>query len=71
MPSFIGGFFVDNNSGSINNGDFNNVSPKSASKIYQGQGSGSVGDLSPVVNGFNATNTFDADVVDQNRMLEV
>lgn len=69
MPSFIGGLFIENNTGSINTGDFNNVSPKFAEKSYHGQGSSIVGDLSPVFNGINATNTLDADLLDQDQVL--
>lgn len=68
MPSFIGGLFIENNSGSINTGDFNNVSPKTAEKLYQGQGAGSIGDFSPMFNGVSATNTIDADLLDQDAL---
>jgi spore germination protein PF len=69
MPSFIGAFIIQTSEGSINTGDFNNISPKTATKVFSGQGCDNVGDVSAVFNGFNATNTLDADVLDQDQIL--
>ncbi|MBG0970660.1 spore germination protein [Bacillus sp. SRB3LM] len=68
MPSVVGNLLVQNSNGSFNLGDFYNVSPKKNAKNYNGSGSANVGFIINTCNGISATNTFDADVADQNQM---
>ncbi|WP_088042485.1 spore germination protein [Bacillus sp. EAC] len=66
MPTFLGAIVIQNNEGSINTGDLNNISPKTATKSYFGSGSGNTGFIPTTVSGASATNTLDADLADQN-----
>jgi spore germination protein PF len=67
MPSIVcGPFKINSNSGVINFGDSQNISPKSTSKAVSGSGGGNTGDFIITNNGFNMNNTFDPDVKDQN-----
>lgn len=66
MPTFLGAIVIQTNAGNINTGDLNNISPKSATKAYNGSGSGNTGFIPATFNGASATNTIDADIADQN-----
>lgn len=66
MPTFLGAIVISRNEGNINTGDLNNISPKSATKLYNGSGSGNTGFIPTTITGASATNTLDADLVDQN-----
>jgi spore germination protein PA/spore germination protein PF len=68
MPTFLGGIFITNNEGNVNTGDLNNISPKTQTKSYFGSGSGNTGLLPIAVNGASATNTLDADIIDQDEI---
>ncbi|MBP1932407.1 spore germination protein [Ammoniphilus resinae] len=65
MPSVVGAINVNSNSGNLNVGDVFNISPKSSSKTYSGQGGGNTGNVVNTLNGVSATNTLDTDGVDQ------
>ena len=65
MPSIVGGVNVNNNSGTLNFGDVLNISPKSSSKTFQGQGGSNTANLINEINGASSTNTLDANVTDQ------
>ncbi|WAA08692.1 spore germination protein [Fervidibacillus albus] len=66
MPAIIGNVQILNISGGIVNfGDALNIAPKSNSKTNDGSGSSNTGGLVITNNGFNATNAFDPDVLDQ------
>ncbi|PHB47017.1 spore germination protein [Bacillus toyonensis] len=67
MPSVVANLVVQNSTGSFNLGDFYNVSPKENTKSYNGSGSSNVGFVVNTFSGVSATNTFDADVADQNQ----
>ncbi|OCT12712.1 hypothetical protein A8709_27735 [Paenibacillus pectinilyticus] len=64
MPSFVGIFNIIRNEGNLVNGDTCIIAPTSASKSYAGAGGGITGDFSVSTTLFNATITFDPDVVD-------
>lgn len=68
MPSIVGSLIVQNSNGSFNLGDFYNVSPKENTKSYNGSGASNVAFVINTFNGVSATNTFDADVADQNQI---
>ncbi|HDR7685302.1 MULTISPECIES: spore germination protein [Bacillus cereus group] len=68
MPSVVANLVVQNSTGSFNLGDFYNVSPKENTKSYNGSGSSNVGFVVNTFSGVSATNTFDADVADQNQV---
>lgn len=68
MPTVVGNLFVQNNNGSFNLGDFYNVSPKENTKEYKGSGSSNVAFIVNTFNGVSSTNTFDADIVDQDQV---
>jgi spore germination protein PF len=65
LPSVVGAVNVNTNSGTLNFGDVLNISPKSSTKTFQGQGGGSTGNIVNEMNGVNTTNTIDANGVDQ------
>ncbi|ETT77653.1 spore germination protein, partial [Bacillus mycoides] len=64
----VANLVVQNSTGSFNLGDFYNVSPKENTKSYNGSGSSNVGFVVNTFSGVSATNTFDADVADQNQV---
>jgi spore germination protein PF len=64
MPSFVGIFNIIRNEGNLINGDTCVIAPTSASKSYAGAGGGITGDFATSVTVFNATVTFDPDIVD-------
>lgn len=67
MPSLIlGPVKITSVSGTVLFGDTAFIAPKSASKTYNGSGSGDVGDFQLSFNGISSTNTFDSDLVDDN-----
>ncbi|WP_144514445.1 spore germination protein [Bacillus thuringiensis] len=68
MPSVVGNLVVQNSNGTFNLGNFYNVSPKENTKAYNESGSSNVGFVVNTYNGVSATNTFDADVADQNQV---
>ncbi|MCQ6343990.1 spore germination protein [Bacillus cereus] len=68
MPSVVGNLLVQNSRGSFNLGDFYNVSPKDNDKVYNGSRSANVGFIVNTFNGVSATNTFDANVADQDQV---
>jgi spore germination protein PA/spore germination protein PF len=68
MPTFLGAIVITNNEGNINTGDLNNISPKTQTKSYFGSGSGNTGFIPATISGASATNTLDADLVDQNEV---
>ncbi|EEK70373.1 MULTISPECIES: spore germination protein [Bacillus cereus group] len=68
MPSIVGNMVVQNSNGSFNLGDFYNVSPKENTKSYNGSGSSNVAFVANTFSSVSATNTFDADVADQNQV---
>ncbi|MED0997572.1 spore germination protein [Bacillus mobilis] len=68
MPSAVGNLVVQHSNGAFNLGDFYNVSPKENTKAYNGSGSSNVRFVVNTFNGVSATNTFDADVADQNQV---
>lgn len=65
MPSFIGAVIIENGAGQFTTGDFNNISPKTATKTYAGGGGLNTGDFNAVISGVSLTNTVDANAVDQ------
>jgi spore germination protein PF len=65
MPSIVGTFKVVTNSGQLEIGDTFAIAPKSASKSFNGAGSGNTGDFAASINYFSSTNTIDSDVNDQ------
>ncbi|ETT84363.1 spore germination protein PF [Bacillus sp. RC55] len=69
MPSILGSLVVQNSNGSFNLGDFYNVSPKENTKAYNGSGGSNVAFIVNNFNGVSATNTFDADVADQDQIV--
>ncbi|PFO13403.1 hypothetical protein COJ79_20645 [Bacillus thuringiensis] len=69
MPSILGNLVVQNSNGSFNLGDFYNVSPKDNQKSYNGSGATNAAFIVNTFNGVSATNTFDADVADQNEVV--
>ncbi|MBP0724556.1 spore germination protein [Bacillus sp. RG28] len=69
MPTFVGAIFIPANENSIiATGDLNNISPKTASKTYNGSGGSNTGLFPVTINGASATNTLDADVADQDNI---
>ncbi|SDN22020.1 spore germination protein PF [Paenibacillus sp. yr247] len=64
MPSFVGIFNIVRNEGSLVNGDTVVIAPTSAAKSNSGSGGGITGDFTISSTLFNATITFDPDVVD-------
>ncbi|EJQ61536.1 spore germination protein [Bacillus mycoides] len=68
MPTVVANLVVQNSAGSFNLGDFYNVSPKENTKSYNGSGASNVGFVVNTFSGVSATNTFDADVADQNQV---
>ncbi|QEL88248.1 spore germination protein [Bacillus mycoides] len=69
MPSILGSLVVQNSNGSFNLGDFYNVSPKENTKAYNGSDGSNVAFIVNNFNGVSATNTFDADVADQDQIV--
>jgi spore germination protein PF len=65
MPSSVGAFKVNTNSGQVVIGDTFLISPRSASKTYNGAGTGNTGDFAASFNYFSWTNTIDPDGNDQ------
>jgi hypothetical protein len=66
MPTFVGAIVIPTNENSvIATGDLNNISPKSASKTFNGSGGSNTGLFPVTINGASATNTLDANGVDQ------
>ncbi|WP_103945693.1 spore germination protein [Bacillus sp. ok061] len=68
MPSVVANLVVQNSAGSFNLGDFYNVSPKENTKSYNSSGASNVGFVVNTFSGVSATDTFDADVADQNQV---
>jgi hypothetical protein len=64
MPSFAGVVKIVSNVGSFVNGDNLVVAPTVSNKIYEGSGSGNVGDFRISSNFFSATAVVDSDLVD-------
>jgi hypothetical protein len=64
MPSFIGSYKINSNTGILNNGDAAVIAPNSSSKTYSGAGGGVTGDLSVSYSGISITMTNDPDVMD-------
>jgi hypothetical protein len=64
MPSFAGVVKIVSNVGSFVNGDTLIVSPTTSAKIYEGSGSGCIGDFRISSNFFSITATVDSDAVD-------
>jgi spore germination protein PF len=73
MPSFAGAIKIVSNPGSFINGDTLVVSPSISNKVYEGSGSGNVGDFSIHNDIFSITATVDSDLVDtgSNRVATV
>ncbi|MBE7129418.1 spore germination protein [Bacillus mycoides] len=69
MPAILGNLVVQTSNGSFNLGDFYNVSPKENTKSYNGSGASNVSFIANTFNGVSATNTFDADVADQDQVV--
>ncbi|MGO4886741.1 spore germination protein [Anaerobacillus sp. MEB173] len=65
MPSIVGPFKVNSNSGVMNFGDSLNISPKSNEKSVSGSGGGNTGDFIMTNNGININNMIDPDIIDQ------
>lgn len=67
MPGFVGVVQIINlsSSGIFNVGDVFQVHPVSTSKVFAGAGSFNTGETIEVVNHKSATNTYDADLLDQ------
>jgi spore germination protein PF len=65
VPSSVGAFKITTNSGQIVIGDTFLIAPRSASKSYNGSGTGNTGDFAASYNLFSWTNTVDADNNDQ------
>jgi spore germination protein PF len=65
MPSSVGAFKVNTNSGQVVIGDTFFIAPRSASKTYNGSGTGNTGDFAASFNLFSWTNTTDSDGNDQ------
>ncbi|MCU5111478.1 spore germination protein [Bacillus wiedmannii] len=68
MPSVVGNLVGQNSNGAFNLGDFYNASPKENTEAYNGSGASNVGFVVNTFNVVSATNTFDADVADQNQV---
>jgi len=68
MPSIVGNIKITSvgSSGVVQFGDTLIVAPKSSSKTFAGSGSFNTGDFPVTNSGFNATNTVDNDVLDDN-----
>ncbi|MEW9668734.1 spore germination protein [Ammoniphilus sp. 3BR4] len=68
MPAIVGAVNINSigNSGVFNIGDVYNISPKSAVKTFAGAGSFVTGNNLKINNHQSVTNTYDADVFDQN-----
>jgi hypothetical protein len=64
MPSFAGVIKIDSVSGTFNNGDNLIISPTVSTKIYEGSGSGSIGDFQLHNDFFSITAVVDSDLVD-------
>lgn len=66
MPAIIGPVQIFNvGGGVVHFGDTAFISPKSSSKLYTGSGSDSTGALVITNNGISASNTLDANLIDQ------
>ena len=66
MPAIVGPVQVMNVGGGIVQfGDALNISPKSTSKTYSGQGALNTGGLIITNSGLNATNVLDTNLIDQ------
>lgn len=66
MPAFVGPIQIINvGGGNVQFGDALNISPKSNSKSASGSGAGNTAGFVFEANGINATNNFDADLMDQ------
>jgi hypothetical protein len=64
MPSFAGIIKIDSVSGTFNNGDTLIIAPTTSAKIYEGSGSGSIGDFQIHNDIFSVTSVVDSDLVD-------
>lgn len=66
MPAIVGPVQIVNVSGGIVQfGDTLNISPKTAEKIYSGQGALNTGGLVITNSGLNGTNVLDTNIIDQ------
>jgi spore germination protein PF len=66
MPAFIGPVqIITVDGGNVQFGDALNISPKNNSKSQLGAGAGNVGGFVLTNTAFNATNTFDNNLIDQ------
>jgi spore germination protein PF len=66
MPAFIGPVqIIAVDGGNVQFGDALNISPKSNSKSQLGAGAGNTGGFVLTNTAFNATNTFDTNLIDQ------
>jgi spore germination protein PF len=64
MPSFAGVVKIVSNVGSFINGDNLIVAPTTSAKVYEGSGSGNIGDFRIDSNVFSITAVVDSDGVD-------
>lgn len=66
MPAIVGPIqFVNVGGGVVHIGDSLNIAPKSNSKSFNGSGGFNTGGFIVTNNGINATNTADANLIDQ------
>lgn len=70
MPSITGPIKINSvaSGGTVKFGDALQITPKSTSKTFTVQGSLSTGDGYVIVNGANATNTFDPSGIDSSNV---
>ncbi|PEM35479.1 hypothetical protein COM13_28080 [Bacillus pseudomycoides] len=69
MTSVVGNLAVQNSDGSFNLGDFYNVSPKNNEKVYNSSESLNNAFLINTFDGISITDTFNADIADQDQIL--
>lgn len=66
MPAIVGPVQIFNvGGGVVHFGDTAIISPKSASKAFEGSGSSSTGGFVVTNNGISGTNTLDSNLIDQ------
>jgi spore germination protein PA len=73
MPAIVGAVKVNSigNSGIFNIGDVLYMAPDSLAKTFAGAGSFNTGDGMNISNSNSVTNTYDADVNDQNQVANL
>ncbi|MBS4198653.1 spore germination protein [Bacillus sp. FJAT-49732] len=66
MPALIGATQIINVTGGVVHfGDVAVISPKSATKTFEGSGAGNVGGIVVTLNGFSVNPTIDSNLIDQ------